>query len=249
MHESARAAEIADHDPEALARLLDDLRGHVVAVRQALEKEEDEGQARAALVSASQQPLRLVVLDALADLGYPTISQTLGAFVAARFGREIASSQFGTLAVQERAIFRRGGPEARPVWLASGLSLQGFRPVKRIWVRSDWPPDWRIITPSSSRLQHLHATEALCRLAQQADVEAQDPAALRTLALGHAQDLPGVVVDHQDPDFDGYAEIAQKLFEQLELEDLRERLEAAEALKKLPMQAQLFGQDAREAEE
>src|SRR5215204_2570172 len=105
MHESARAAKLEDHDPEALARLLDDLRYYVIAARQALEEEEAEGQARAGLVSTSQQPLRLVVLDALADLGYPTVSQTLGAFVAARFGREIASSQFGTLAVQERAIF------------------------------------------------------------------------------------------------------------------------------------------------
>jgi hypothetical protein len=248
LHESVRAARPEDHDPEALARLLDDLRDHVSATRRALEEEAAQAQARAALASTSQQPLRLVVLDALADLGYPTVSPTLGAFVAARFGREIPASQFGTLAVQERAIVRRAGPEARPVWLASGLTLDGFRPVKRIWARSDWPLRWRIITPTSSRLQQFHVTEALCRLALQADTEAQDPAALRALALGHAQDLPGVVVDRQDPDFARYAALAHTLFEELEPDDLRERLEAAETLRTLPVQTQLFGQEAGEAE-
>ena len=248
MHESARTATVGAHDPEALTRLLDDLRDHVNATRQALEEDEAQARARAALVSESQQPVRLVVLNALADLGYPIVSQALGAFVAARFGRDIPANQFGTLAVQERAIFRRGGVDARPVWLASGLTLDGFRPVKRIWARSDWSLAWRIITPTSSRLQHLHATQALCQLALQADREAQDPAALRALALGHAQDLPGVVIDRQHPDFAGYAEIAHEMFEELEPQDLRERWVAGEILRKLPVQTQLFGQDAREAE-
>jgi hypothetical protein len=248
MQESARAAKLEDHDPGALARLLDDLGEHVRATRRVLEEDATQAQVQAALASSSQQPLRLVVLDALSDLGYPTVSRTLGAFVAARFGREIPTSQFGTLAFQERAIFRRGGPEARPVWLASGLSLEGFRPVKRIWARSDWPLLWRIITPTSSRVQHLHATEVLCRLAERADMEAQDPAALRALALGYAQDLPGVAVNPEYPDFTRYAVRAQTELENLEGEDLRERMKAVEALRKLPVEAQLFGQEGREAQ-
>src|SRR5262245_27289010 len=112
MHEPDDGVKPEDHDPEALARLLDDVREHVSATRRALEEDAAQAQARAALASTSQQPLRLVVLDALSDLAYPTFSPTLGAFVAARFGRDIPASQFGTLAVQERAIFRRSGPEA-----------------------------------------------------------------------------------------------------------------------------------------
>ena len=235
------------HDPEALTRLLHHLEEHLNAVAEAVETQLERPQPNAK--KSSPQPLRQTLLDALADLGYPTDSRTLRAFASARYGVAIPTRQFGTLAVQERAIFSRGGVAARPVWLGSGLTLKGFHPVKRIWGRSDWPPDWRIITPSSNRLQHLRITEALCRLALQADMEAQDPAALRALALAHAQDLPGVVVERQHPDFARYAEIAHTVFEQLEPEDLRERLEAAEGLKKLPMQAQLFGQDAREAEE
>src|SRR5215204_2651608 len=104
MNKSVGTAQMDDHDPEALARLLDDLRDHVSATRQALEQETVQAQAQAVLASRGQQPVRLVVLDALADLGYPVVSQTLGTFVAARFGREIPANQFGTLAVQERAI-------------------------------------------------------------------------------------------------------------------------------------------------
>ena len=238
--------QLRDHDPEAFSRWLDDLRQHLTDSREARERETVRAQPGTKSSLAGQQPMRLTVLDGLADLGYPTTSRTLGAFLAARFGREIPASQFGTIAVQERAAFVRGGVTARPVWLCSGLAADGYRPMKRIWGRSDWPLFWRIVAATSSRVQHLHATEALCRLASRAEEEAQDPLALRALALDHAADLPGVVVSRTHPEFSRYAAVAGELLQKYEPEDRRHREAAAEALTTLPVQIQLFGTEQGE---
>ena len=237
---------LGDHDREAFARWLDDLRKHLTDSREARERETAHAQLAPAASLAGQQPVRLTVLDGLADLGYPTSSRTLGAFLAARVGREIPATQFGTIAAQERAAFARGGVSARPVWLCSGLAADGYRPMKRIWARSDWPLPWRIVAATSSRVQHLHATEALCRLAARAEEEAQDPASLRALAIAHAADLPGVVVSRTHPEFSRYAVVAGELVQKYEPEDRRHREAAAKALTTLPVQIQLFGRDQGE---
>ncbi len=220
-----------DHDPEALAAYLRDLGDFLRRSRAA---------SRTGAV-APRQPLRQALLDALADLGYPTASRTLAAFLAARVGREVPSNQFGRIAAQERAAFRRVGEGARPVWLGSGVAADGFNPIKRIWGRSDWPLDWRIVAPTSMRMQHLRATEALCRMAEQAEKEAQDPDALRSLAMAHAEDLPEVAVDREDPDFGRYAAVADQLINEYEPEDRRLRLEAGETLATMPAEVRLFG--------
>jgi hypothetical protein len=220
-----------DHDPEALDAYLRDLGDFLVRSRHA-RREENE---------PPWQPLRQALLDALDDLGYPTTSRTLAAFLAARVGREVPSNQFGRVAAQERAAFRRGGEGARPVWLGSGVAADGFRPIKRIWGRSDWPLDWRIVAPTSTRVQHLRITEALCRMAEQAEDEAQHPEALRVLAVTHARDLPDVGVNTAAPDFRRYAAAARDVLARYEPEDRRLRLKAAEDLAAMPVEVQLFG--------
>jgi hypothetical protein len=188
------------------------------------------------------------MLDALADLGTPAPSRTLRAFVTACYGREVSSNQFGTLAVQERRAFARGGSAARPVWLSSGVTTPDFRPVKRIWTRSDWPLERRIMAPTTSRVQHLHLTEVLCALAMRADDVAQGPEALRALALAHARDLPGTVIHEDHPSFSQYAETARALLEQYEPEDRSLREQAAAVLATLPIEVQLFGAESRDGE-
>src|SRR4051812_12611832 len=116
------------HDPEALARLLAHLDQHLKAVGEALGTQDEPSRPKTS--RGTSHPLRQTLLDALADLGYPTDSRTLRPFVSARYGVAIPTRQFGTLAVQERAIFSRGGITARPVWLGSGPTLEDFHPVK-----------------------------------------------------------------------------------------------------------------------
>jgi hypothetical protein len=224
------------HDPEALAAYLVDLRDFLGRSREALRQARRE-----APEAPPRLPLRQVLLDALDDLGYPVSSRTLGAYVQARTGRRVPANQFGRVAAQERMAFRRGGEGARPVWLSSGLAAEGFRPVKRIWGRSDWPEDVRVVAPTSARVQHLRATEALCRLAERAEEHAQDPGALRALALAHAADLPELGVGGDAPDFGRCAEAARALLDKYEAEDRRLRLEAAAHLATMPVEVRLFG--------
>jgi hypothetical protein len=227
----SQGVDQSHHDPGALDAYLRDL-GDFLRRSRVARRAEDEPR---------RQPLRQALLDALDDLRYPTTSRTLAAFLAARVGRETPSNQFGRIAAQERAAFRRGGEGARPVWLGSGVAADDFRAIKNVWGRSDWALDWRVVAPTSSRVQHLRATEALCRLAERAEEEAQDPDALRALALAHAKDLPDVRVNRAAPDFGRYAVVARELVHQYEPEDRRRRLEAAQALAAMPAGVRLFG--------
>jgi hypothetical protein len=213
----SQGVDQSHHDPGALDAYLRDL-GDFLRRSRVARRAEDEPR---------RQPLRQALLDALDDLRYPTTSRTLAAFLAARVGRETPSNQFGRIAAQERAAFRRGGEGARPVWLGSGVAADDFRAIKNVWGRSDWALDWRVVAPTSSRVQ--------------AEEEAQDPDALRALALAHAKDLPDVRVNRAAPDFGRYAVVARELVHQYEPEDRRRRLEAAQALAAMPAGVRLFG--------
>jgi hypothetical protein len=220
-----------EHDPEALDRLFKDLHRSLGS--------SSDGLWPGGLSSVSGQSFRQLLLNALQDLGSPTSSLTLRPFIAARYGRTIPSTQFGTIASQERRAFDRGA-STKPVWLASGLLYDSFRPVRRIFARSDWPLESRILGPASMRLFRLLATERLAELARNADREAQNADMLRTLALAHARELPGVRIDDESPDFAQIASVARDLVSKYQIDHLMRRAVAA-SLAELPERVQLFG--------
>lgn len=137
--------------------------------------------------------MRDLVLDALDEIGITCYAQQLLLFIKARFGRELNPTRFGTLSVDEERAFARGA--SRPVWLCHGLTFDRAEPVKRLWGRSDWPLESRLVTPAFGRTQYLRAAAKFSELAMQADSLAADPNLLRYLAADHARDL-GVVVKH-----------------------------------------------------
>jgi hypothetical protein len=233
------------HDPEALSRYLDDLAAHASAVRERLWFNPD------ALAPpppyARRQPLRVTLLDSLAELGHPTSTSTLRAFIEARYDRAIPATQFGTLAVQERRAFDRTGPTGRLVWLCSGVRVDDFRPVKRIWARSDWPLQWRIVTPYSEQLDRLLVTEAICELARREQAFGPVHSPLQRLAIELAGDLPGTELDYGFPDFDAYAAAAREAQDQLGAEDFEARDAAVERLEDMPVRVQLFGLEPSDA--
>jgi hypothetical protein len=228
-----------EHDPEALKRFLQDLQRYLAEVREYPVPASVDRPASLARL----QPLRVTFLDSLADLGYPTDSTLLRAFIAARYDRAVPSSQFGTIAVQERKSFDRRGPAGRPVWLGNGITFDELRPVKRIWGRSDWPVQWRIITPHSERVQRLHATAALCHLAVRDEFGAS-PTPIQQLALELAAELPGVEVDRLHPEFDAYGKVARKLTAEVEPKDRHLQELGALRLNEMPERMQLFGLEA-----
>lgn len=135
--------------------------------------------------------VRDLVLDALDELGTSCYSQQLVLYVKARFGRDIPAPRFGPLSVDEERAFGRGA--SRTVWLAHGITFDRAEPVKRLWGRSDWPLEARVVTPGFGRIQFLRITARLCELADQADELAADPNLLRYLAADHARDLGAAV--------------------------------------------------------
>lgn len=233
------------HDPEALSRYFADLAAHSADVRERLSINPDVLARPPAY--ASRQPLRLILLNSLAELGSPTSTSVLRAFISARYDRAIPATQFGTLAVQERRAFDRIGPTGRLVWLCNGVRIDDFRPVKRVWARSDWPLSWRVVTPYSELSDRLVVTEVICDLALREDDLGPARGPLQRLALELASDLPGVDLDYVRPDFDAYAMAAREAQDGLEGENLEALEEAVDRLAETPVRVQLFGLEPSDA--
>lgn len=201
------------------------------------------------------RPLRLMVLDALDDLGWPTYSRELMLYLKARYGRTISSTRFGTLGSDEvKAFAKRGSsdevtatsdgiPRAgpRPGWLCFGLTYDRGEAIKRLWARSDWPLDRRVVAPTSGRIQHLKLTKRLAELALETSDTAADPVALKIIAADHARDLPGVMFRRGDFPLEMWRDTAARLLHELEPRDQEARVEAARNIARHSERFQLFG--------
>jgi len=181
--------------------------------------------------------MRDLVLDALAEIGFTCYAQQLMLYIKARYGRELNPTRFGTLSVDEERAYSRG--TSRPVWLGHGLTFDRAEPVKRLWARSDWPLESRLVTPTFGRAQYLRAAAKFSELAMQADALAADPNLMRYLAADHARDL-GVVVKHGEFNLKEWRELAMAQLSAVEDQetgllkrtalDLTKALEGAELL-------------------
>jgi len=170
------------------------------------------------------RPLRAVVLDALDDFQWPTHTREIANYCAASYGRQIPPTRFGTLASDEiKSYLSQRRP--RPVWLAYALTHDRAEPIKRLWTRSDWPLECRIVAPTSGRVQFLKITARLCELA--ATESAANPEMMRIIAADHARDLPGVQFKRGTFDLDGWRNLALESLAKLEPRDEETRREAA----------------------
>lgn len=187
------------------------------------------------------RPLRAVVLDALDDIGWPTYSRELSQVCSAWFGRAIQPERFGSLGNDEVKAFQRAleASRVRPVWLCFALTHDRHQPIKRLWGRSDWPLEWRIVAPTSGRIQHLKLTASLCELAQREG--AANPDMMCIIAADHARDLPGVRVQRARFELDAWRTIALELLDELEPRDAETRAESAARLRERGPFMQLFG--------
>ena len=185
------------------------------------------------------RPLRLMVLDGLDDLGWMTFSRQMMLYLRARYGRDVSPTRFSSLAKDEIAAFTSKRP--RSVYLCHGLVHDRGEAIKRLWGRSDWPLEQRVVAPTTGRIQHLKLTERLCEIARTAGDTAADSEMLRFLAADHAKDLPGVKARRGVFELERWQDIALELLEELEPRDRERREEAAERLARLPEEQQLFG--------
>jgi hypothetical protein len=235
---------------EALSRKMGELDALISAAEERHPPASRRADVREDVARASVRPIREVVLDALEDLDWLTYSRELAQFCAAWGGRTIQPERFGSLANDEVKSFTRSldGGSPRPMWLCFGLTHDRHQPIKRLWGRSDWPLERRIVAPSSGRVQHLKLTAKLCEMAQRTG--AADAEMLRIIAADHARDLPGVRVLRGKFDLEAWHNSARALLDELEPRDAEARKVSAKRLRDRGPLVQLFGvPDAEETEQ
>jgi hypothetical protein len=194
---------------------------------------------KGAEVGAARRPVRAMVLDVLEDTGMATYSREISQLLAAVYGRSISSSRFGALSADEANIHISDRP--RSVYLGHVLTAERFEPIKRLWIRSDWPLTERVVASTTSRVRHLRMTMKLCDLAEQYADHAADPAMLKILAADHAADLPGIKVRRGEFPLREWRAIADDLLAELEPRDAEARVEAVDRLADFAEHYQLFG--------
>lgn len=181
-------------------------------------------------VRRGQRPLRDVCLDMLSDCGSMLYSQTIAQACRAYFGRDVPPTRFGSLSNDEEKAFANGRP--RPVFLCHGLTYDRGEAMKRVWARSDWPLEERIVGPISGRIVFLRFAEWISRLAEEAagsSSPAARPERLMYMAADCARDL-GFRVRKGDRDFAQWRQAAREELDRKFGEDLEHRREAANRL-------------------
>lgn len=207
------------------------------ARRRNLPEKEEPGTKRERRSTTAIRPIRDVVLDALQDLDSPAYSRQLALYCEAQFGRTIPPPRFGPLANDEIKAFY-AGKARKPVCLCFGLTYDRFEPIKRLWCRSDWSIEKRIVAPTTGRVLYLKSTARLAELAAQG--AASDPEMLRILAADHARDL-GLSFKRGEFPLELWRRTALDMLKELEPEDEALRLDAAAKLARHPEAFQLFG--------
>ena len=186
------------------------------------------------------RPVRDLLLDALGVLGWPSFSRELTLYLKAAYGRPMTAERFGSLSKDEMETYARGTGR-RAVWLCHAITYDRFEPIKRLWARSDWPLERRIVAPTTGQVQYLMLTQAFCTLAHDAEAHAAVPDVLRITAADHARGLPGVKPNYANPTFAEWADQATALLREVLPADQAARAEAAETLARRSELYQLFG--------
>lgn len=225
-------------DIEALKLQEAALQRQLAELREKLAKAE-KGKSR---TSERGRPLRAMVLDLLAEAGYPLNSLLLASLMRPLRGRNIPSTRFGTLSNDEIKSYDSSRP--RPVYLCHCLTYDQGQAVKRFWARSDWPLASRIMGPMSGRILFLRGaawTITLARAVDRGERSADNPEILNYVAADQARDAGLAVKRGEFPYDDWLAEIHMTI-ERFGDEDRTAREKSAELLSAhLSDRDQLFG--------
>jgi hypothetical protein len=171
--------------------------------------------------------LREVVLDQLHATGSMVYSQTIAQVFRAKFDRDLPSTRFGTLSSDEQKGFDSG--RAKAVFLCHGLTYDRGEAIKRLWARSDWPLENRIVAPTTGRVLFLRIAAWLNALAGTPPLAWARRELLEYLAADCARDL-GFNIRKGDRHFANWHAAAEEELAKVEPEDLQRRLEAAGVL-------------------
>ena len=201
-----------------------------------------QSKARSKTAPSPTRPLRDIVIEALADAMTPLNSLLLASVIRPLQDREIPSTRFGTLSIDETKSF--DSSRHRPVYLCHCITHDRGDAVKRFWARSDWPLAERIIGPMSGRILFLKGAAwaiGLAKAAEEGKVVAAKPELLNYVAADQARDV-GIVVERGKFPFGEWLKAIAVSIERYERDDREIREAAAVALsERLPERALLFG--------
>lgn len=176
------------------------------------------------------RPLRDLVLDMLADAGWPLNSLLLASVARPLHGRNIPSTRFGTLSNDEAKSYESS--RARPVYLCHCLTHSQGEPVKRFWARSDWPLACRIMGPMTGRVLFLRGAAWTIELAcavETGERTAENLELLKYLAADQARDA-GLPVKRGDFPYEDWLSAIEVALERHVDEDRALREDAAKVL-------------------
>jgi hypothetical protein len=142
-----RLLGLVDDETTPPARLVDEvtLLESLDAERGELTERLREESRKAATDEARRQPVRALVLNALAEMKVPQNAAFMQEFIWGRFRVDLETRGFGSLRRDERRSWERN-PEKRSAYVAPAISSTGEARADYL-TRSDWPLARRIIVP------------------------------------------------------------------------------------------------------
>jgi hypothetical protein len=125
------------------------------------------------------------------------------------------------------------------------LTFNTAEAVRRLWARSDWPLEERIVGPLTGRTIYLRATARFSELAEKYADVAADPDMLKFIAADFARDL-GINFRRGEFPLDLWRETALGMLGEIEEQDREARRSAAEEMTlSMSETGQLFGRAPR----
>jgi len=107
------------------------------------------------LPGSIDKPLRQIIIGMLSDTGHMLTNTTIRYLYEARFHKTLQASRLGTLSYDELNRKNKWNTTVygltHPIQLLDGELIR----VKNVWARSDWPVNYRVYLPTTSKLLNL----------------------------------------------------------------------------------------------
>jgi|GEM_PF-4430136 len=108
------------------------------------------------LPDSIDKPLRQIIIGMLSDTGHMLTNTTIRYLYEARFHKTLQASRLGTLSYDELNRKNKWNTTVygltHPIQLLDGELIR----VKNVWARSDWPINYRVYLPTTTKLLNLH---------------------------------------------------------------------------------------------
>ncbi len=184
---------------------------------------------------SGQRPLREQALDLVDELGVPVSPRVVSDYAAAVLNAALPPARFASLRRDEERAYQRD-PHSRPAWVVPAINVAGLSAMPRLVASSVWEPERRLIASRTLRVNHLKVLLALIRKVSTLGAVV-DPRPVTAMVHRFSSLLP----TRTNADLESVRVAAQSELDAIAPDDESERTNAAIALRKLPVQFQLWG--------